>query len=266
MAFKDQLRKKIAINEMAERIRASIGPPDSDRRIDKDLMRRFLAEGPYEKIIARDLELYRLSPEGDPPRFLVLDNDLPVYQTHLQDVVLRKSPLVKEMLSVRNVIKILNDAQVVVSRKEDSLEALRTERVAALDLRFTPEDIDDLVLDGRSALENRYADGVADTLRLLAELLGYREAPAVLQAPHRVVWGAPAGTAGQGQFGPLVIYDPMRNALKRIAKPVGLKDPQAVAHYEAVAAHKRSPDEEGGEVFQTLGRILREGHRPAAER
>ena len=264
MTFRDDLRKKIEINEMADRIRASIGPPDSGRRIDKELARQLLAEGGYEKIIERDLEIYRLSGRGDQPRLLVLDNDLPIYKTSLQDVVLRKSPIVKEMLNIRNVIKILNDAPVVISKKEDSLETLREELVAGLDLHFTQEDIDDLVLDGRSAMENRYAEGVLDTLRLLAELLGYVQAPKVLHVPHLVAWGASGGAAGQRLFGPLVIYDPMHNRLKRIIDPIALNDPEAVARYEAVASHRAAPDEEGGEVFKSLGRAVLEGPRPGA--
>jgi hypothetical protein len=130
MSFKDQLRKKIEINALAARIMASMGPPDSGRRVDKDLVRQLLAEGGYEKIVERDMELYRLSPSGDKPRLLVLDNDLPIYGTGVEDVVLRKSPVVKEMLNIRNVMKILNDADVVISKKDVSLNTLREELIA----------------------------------------------------------------------------------------------------------------------------------------
>jgi hypothetical protein len=190
MSFKDQLRKKIEINTLAGRIKASMGPPDSGRRVDKDLMRQLLAEGGYEKIVERDMELYRLPPSGDKPRLLVLDNDLPIYGTGVEDVVLRKSPVVREMLNIRNVMKILNDADVVISKKDVSLNTLREELIAGLDLRFTAEDIDDLVYDGRSALANRYGEGVQETLRFMADLLGYAPAPKALQVAHHTVWGA----------------------------------------------------------------------------
>ena len=172
MSFKDNLRKKIEINALANRIKASMGPPDSGRRIDKELVRKLIAEGSYERIVARDIELYRLPPLENKPRLLVLDNDLPIYRTSVDDVVLRKSPVVKEMLNIRNVIKILSDADVVVSKKDVSLNTLQEELVAGLDLRFTAEDIEDLVYDGRSALENKSAEGVQETLNLLADRLG----------------------------------------------------------------------------------------------
>ena len=163
MSFKDNLRKKIEINDLVQRIKASMGLPDSGRRVDKDLVRKLLAEGDYEKIVERDMELYRLSPLGNKPRLLVLDNDLSIYRTSVDDVVLRKSPVVKEMLNIRNVIKILNDADVVISKKAVSLSTLQEELVDGLDLRYTPQDIEDLVYDGRSALENKYAEGVQES-------------------------------------------------------------------------------------------------------
>lgn len=261
MAFKDNLRKKIEINDLAGRIAASIGPPDSGRRIDKDLVRKLLAEGGYEKIVARDMEMYRLPPREGETRLLVLDNDLPIYKTSVEDVVLRKSPVVKEMLNIRNVIKILNDGDVVISKKDASIETLRGELVDGLDLRFTREDIEDLVYDGRSALENRYGEGVQETLRLLADLLGYAPAPKALQIPHATIWGASGGDAGRRQFGPLVIYDPMHNVLKRIQGPFHLSDPEAMAAYEAVVSGTKAPDEQGEDVFKALGQDVLVSHR-----
>lgn len=256
MSFKDQLRKKIEINALAARIMASMGPPDSGRRVDKELVRQLLAEGGYEKIVERDMELYRLSPSGDKPRLLVLDNDLPIYGTGVEDVVLRKSPVVKEMLNIRNVMKILNDADVVISKKDVSLNTLREELIAGLDLRFTAEDIDDLVYDGRSALENRYADGVKETLRLLADLLGYAPAPKALQVPHFTVWGAFGESPGGGRFGPIVLYDAMHNTLKQIQQPIDGSNPEDMARYEAVVSGATSADQNGEEVFKALGKRI----------
>ncbi|MEE4112003.1 MAG: hypothetical protein V2I40_04260 [Desulfobacteraceae bacterium] len=257
MSFKDQLRKKIEINELAGRIEASMGPPDSGRRVDKELVRQLLAQGGYEKIVERDMELYRLSPSDGTPRLLVLDNDLPIYGTGVEDVVLRKSPLVKEMLNIRNVMKILNDADVVISKKDVSLNTLREELIAGLDLQFTAEDIDDLVYDGRSAFANRYADGVQETLRFMADLLGYVPAPRALQVPHHVIWGAFGKSAGEPRFGPIVLYDAMHNALKQIQQPIDWSKPEDMARYEAVVSGATSADQNGEEVFKALGqRIL----------
>ena len=256
MSFKDQLRKKIEINALAARIKASMGPPDSGRRVDKDLVRQFLAEGGYEKIVERDMELYRLTPSGDRPRLLVLDNDLPIYGTSVEDVVLRKSPVVKEMLNIRNVMKILNDADVVISKKDVSLNTLREELIAGLDLRFTAEDIDDLVYDGRSALANRYVEGVQETLRFMADLLAYAPAPKALQLPHHTVWGAFVKSPGGTAFGPIVLYDAMHNTLKQIQRPIDWSNPEDMAHYEAVVSDATSADQNGEAVFKALGKRI----------
>lgn len=260
MSFKDNLRKKIEINDLAKRIVASMGPPNSGRRIDKDLVRKLLAEGGYEKLVQRDMELYRLPPLADEPRLLVLDNDLAIYRTSVDDVVLRKSPVVKEMLNIRNVIKILNDADVVISKKEVSLNTLREELIAELDLTFSKDDIADLVLDGRSAVENKYAEGIQETLRLLADLLAYVPAPQALQAPHHTIWCAAGADTGRRRYGPVVFLDHMHNAVKRIASPVDPADPEEMARYAAVLAGKASPDQEGGAVFKALGQDVLEAH------
>lgn len=256
MSFKDNLRKKIEINALSNRIKASMGPPDSGRRIDKDLVRKLLAEGDYEKIIERDMEIYRLSPLGDQPRLLVLDNDLPIYNSRVDDVVLRKSPVVKEMLNIRNVFKILNDADVVISKKDLSLSTLRDELIAGLDLTFTTEDIEDLVYDGRSALENKYAEGVQETLSFFADLLGYMPAPKALRVKHHTIWGGFGESGGRRQFGPVVLYDHMHNTLKYIQPPLDVSNPDDLARYESVVSGTASPDEVGEDVFQALGRSV----------
>lgn len=253
MAFKDNLRKKIAINDRVQRIEATMGPVDSGRRIDKALVRKLLSEGDYEKIVARDLELYRLPSKDDQPRLLVLDNDLPIYSTTVEDVVLRKSPVVREMLNIRNVFKILNDSDVVLSKKDATLETLREELIADLDLHFNREDIDDLVYDGRSALANRYTEGVQETLRLFADLLAYEKPPKAMAIPHNTVLGRKRDVTAKRPFGPLVIYDPMHNTLKSIRQPVDWTDPDALAAYHEAASGGAAPDAEGEEVFKALG-------------
>jgi len=260
MSFKDNLRKKIEINALVNRIKASMGPPDSGRRIDKDLVRKLLAEGGYEKIVERDMELYRLPPLENKPRLLVLDNDLSIYRTGVDDVVLRKSPVVKEMLNIRNVIKILSDADVVVSKKDVSLNTLQEELMAGLDLRFTAEDIEDLVYDGRSALENKYAEGVQETLTLLADLLGYVPAPKALRVNHCVIWGSASGRAKPAQFGPMVLYDSMHGTLKQIQQPIDLSNPDDLARYEAIVSGTISADETGEDVFKVLGESILATH------
>jgi hypothetical protein len=187
---------------------------------------------------------------------LVLDNDLPIYGTGVEDVGLRKSPVVREMLNIRNVMKILNDADVVISKKDVSPNTLCEELIAGLDLRFTAEDIDDPVYDGRSALANRYGEGVQETLRFMADLLGYVPAPKALQVAHHTVWGAWGKIPGGTVFGPIVLYDAMHNSLKQIRQPIDWSNPEDMARYEAVVSGATSADQNGEDVFTALGKRI----------
>jgi hypothetical protein len=251
MGFKANLLKKMEIDRTAAKIAASIGPPDSGRRIDKPLARGFLETAGYAKTIERDLELYRLPPLEGRERILVLDNDLPIYATTLADVVLRKSPIVKEMLNIRNVRKILNDTDVLLSKKDATIQTLRDEMIAGLDLRFTAADIDDIYNDGRASLESQYAEGIEETLRLLGELLGYAPPPAALRQAHCLISGRPSSPPGQ-TFGPAVIFNRMHLTLKLIEAKVMLADEAAVAQFQKIAAGEAEADATGAEVLAYL--------------
>ena len=112
MSFKENLLKKIQIDRLADRVSASLKPrEDGVVKVDKSAMQQLLEMASYRHLHERDLDLY-ISP--DTTRILVLDNELARYATSVEDVALRKSPTLKEMLSIRNAIKILNDSDVVV--------------------------------------------------------------------------------------------------------------------------------------------------------
>ena len=251
MGFRENILKKMALDRTAAKIAASIGPPDSGRRIDKTLTREFLAAGGYEKIIERDLELYRLAPKDGRARILVLDNDLPIYAATPADVGMRKSPIVKEMLNIRNILKILNDGDVLISKKDESLQTLREEMIASLDLHFEAADIEDIYNDGRASIESKYQEGVEETLRIFAELLGYVSPPAVLRQAHCMIVGRPSSPPGK-TFGPAVLFNRMHFTLKLIDTAVILADEAAVAQFEKIAAGDANADATGDEALAYL--------------
>ena len=251
MGFKANILKKMAIERTAAKIAASIGPPGSDRRIDKELTRGFLSSGGYEQIIERDLELYRLAPQAGRERILVLDNDLPIYATTPADVGMRKSPIVKEMLNIRNVFKILNDADVMLSKKDDSIQTLREEMIAGLDLRYAAADIEDIYNDGRASLESQYAEGVEETLQIFAELLGYGPPPKVLLQARGMIVGRPSSPPGKS-FGPAVLFNRMHFTLKLVDRAVLLADEAAVVEFQKIAAGDANADATGTEALAYL--------------
>jgi hypothetical protein len=249
MSFKENMLRKISIERLAQTVSASLGPPGSSTRLDKDAMRKLLEMSPFRLREERDLDLYIRDSGARFPDILVLDNELPIYRTTVEDVVLRKSPYVKEMVNFRNVIKILKDSDVKISRKEDSVAAVRQACLEQLDLSHSAEDIENIAYDGAGSLESRYAEGVLENLAIFAELLELRPAPKPLRVPHHTVYAA---RAGEKTFGPVVIYGRVHNTLKMIDTPIDSGDPGQMEHYRRVVEGASPPAVEGPEVFKAM--------------
>jgi hypothetical protein len=253
MAFKDNLLRKIRIDALAARVLASIGPEGGETRLDRAAMRELLSLSPYAPHRERDLELFVNTEGAAPPRVLVLDNELPVYRTSVQDVAMRKSPEVREMVSLGNIVKILKDSDVKVSRKADSLRAVQAESIARLELRFEAEDIDAIRREGIASIEGRYAEGVNEALALFAELLGYRVPPRPFALPHCTVYAALYRTdRGEDVVGPAVAYDLRRHRLKLTEEPFGSSQKESVERFHRFAAGDGPAAAEGAAVFERL--------------
>ena len=80
------------------------------------------------------LHLYVRPLEGEIMEVVVFDNELPIYHTTVADVALRKSPHWQEMFSTKNIRKIMNDKDVIISKGKESLKGLHSNALALLDL------------------------------------------------------------------------------------------------------------------------------------
>ncbi len=254
MSFKENLLKKIKIDRMSKLVLNSIGTPDSGRKIDKETMRKLLDMSPYKFRQERDLELYIKGAEDEGvEKILVLDNDLAIYKTTVEDVGMRKSPIIKEMLSIRNVIKILNDKDVVISKKGESLKTIQNELIEMIDLSFNKSDIEEIEKDGLDGLEKWDADGVLECLSMFAELLGYRPPPKAMKIVNHIVIGSlTKKESGEVMFGPVVIYSTTNNYLKLIDEQVGSLDKAKIELMQNIAVGKETAPFEGPLVFQYL--------------
>jgi len=254
MSFKENLLKKIKIDRMSKLVLNSIGTPDSGRKIDKETMRKLLEMSPYKFRQERDLDLYIKGAEEEGiEKILVLDNDLAIYKTTVEDVGMRKSPIIKEMLSIRNVIKILNDKDVVISKKGESLKTIQNELIEMIDLSFNKSDIEEIEKDGLDALEKWDADGVMECLSLFAELLGYGSPPKAMKIiNHSVMGSLTKKESGEVMFGPVVIYNTTNNYLKLIDEQIGSLDKAKIELMHHIAVGKEDAPFEGHLVFQFL--------------
>ena len=253
MSFKENLLKKIQINQLARKVLASLGSPTSGSKIDKDAMRSILALSPYQYRKERDLDLYIEGFADEPGKILVLDNELPIYRTTVEDVVIRKSPYTKEMLKIRNIIKILKDSDVKISRKEESLQIVRQESIDRLDLTYDAADIEAIAKEGVDSLENGYTEGISESLSLFAELLGHQPPPKEFRLRHHEISGTSAGRqSGEIVYGPAVILSLTDNSLRMIEDKISSLDKAKVELFHQVARGEEKPSAEGKEVFRYL--------------
>ena len=93
------------------------------------------------------------------------------------------------MVSIRNAIKILSDSDVVISKREESVNTIRKQSIDLLDLSFNKSDLEDIEKEGSASLENAYADGVTESLSLFAELLGFSSPPKAFKMRHCEIMG-----------------------------------------------------------------------------
>ncbi len=253
MSYKDNLLKKIEIDHLTRRIGTMIGTVDSGKRIDKTDLGRLLAFFPWTRKQERDLTLYLEAEGAEKTRILVADNDLTLYHTTSQDVLLRKSPTVKEMVSIKNAIKILNDHDVVVSKKEETLATVQAICIGELDLDYTADDIDELAREGKAFLENGSSDGVRESLMLFAELLQLETAPKAFAMQHHDIYGKKGThTNGALSFGPLVMYSLANNALVCLETVLSSRDKSRFNRLKAASGGEADVAAKGTAVFDLM--------------
>jgi hypothetical protein len=226
---------------------------ESGSKVDKEAMRSLLEMSPYQHQKARDLDLYVEGINQEQKKILVLDNELPIYQTTIDDVAMRKSPLIKEMVKIRNIIKILKDTDVKLSRKNESVLAIQKECIDQLDLSFNASDIDEIAKDGQASLERDYPDGVVECLELFAELLDYKPAPKTFQlGRHKIVGALTTKDGGEVLYGPMIIYSLIHGTLKLINEQISSFDKTKIELFQQVTAGKQKAAAEGPDVFEYL--------------
>jgi len=259
MGFKDNLIKKIQIDTLARDVIATMGPPESGQRVDKEIMVRLLETESFRSVNERDLVLYILEGDETGGRILVLDNDLAIFHTSVADIALRKSPYIKEMVSIRNIKKILNDTDIVESKKESSVKTVQQLCVDTLDISYDASDIDALAKDGAEALEAGDEGAVRETITLFADLLDLRSAPKPFRVDRFEMMGILSDREDSEKlFGPGIIFDPLGHTLKWIETPIGSFDKKRIQHLHKVARGDETADAEGTAVFQMLkGAVLK---------
>ena len=173
MSFKENLKAKINLDRLLKKLVSTIREPPGKRWVDKVLTQELLdmTDLKHEKVSY--LHLYIRPLEGEIMEVLVFDNELPIYHTTVADVALRKSPYWQEMFSIRNIRKIMNDKDVVISKGKESLKRIHANALALLDLTYTGDDLTLLLEDARSGLDRKSIVQIQESLDLFVDLLDF---------------------------------------------------------------------------------------------
>jgi hypothetical protein len=257
VGFKENLLLKMEIDRLARKVTNSLGSGASGSKVDKDSMRRLLELAGYTHQRRRQMDLYHKDTQNEKGIILVLDNDLTIYETNQDDVVMRKNPFIKEMVSIRNIIKILNDKDVVISRKADSVQRIQKACLETIDLSYSDSDIADITHQGLVSLSSAYAEGIKESLAMFAELLGYRPPPNKFKLRHCEVSGAlhlPA--SGETVFGPAVLFSLIDNQVKLIDRAINANDIDDMGFYQKVGSGDEKAPVEGDAVFHYLEKAV----------
>jgi hypothetical protein len=174
MSFKENLRAKIKLDKLLQRLISTMREPPGKRWLDKVLTQELLAVTDFEHKKVKDLQLYLRPLEGEIMEVVVLDNELPIYRATVADVALRKSPYWQQMFSIRNIKKIMNDQDVILSKGKKSIKRLHANAVALLDLTYTRDDLALLLEDARQGLEKKSIEQLQESLDLFFELLDFQ--------------------------------------------------------------------------------------------
>ena len=253
MSFKENLLKKIRINGLVRKIVVSMGSVESGKRTDIKAVRELLEMSPYTHQKERDLDLYIKKTHGEKHHLIVLGNDLPMYLTTVADVTMRRSPTVREMISIRNAFKILNDTDILIQKGSETLETIQKACIDQLDLSYDKTDLAQIAADGVAALENAYQDGVIESLSLFGELLGFQQPPKRFVVGHFFIVGWISTKPKEGTcFGPMVLYGKIHNDLKFIDERIPVLDIDKVEWMHQITKGMLPATLEGPHVFETL--------------
>ena len=261
MSFKENLKAKINIERHLEKLVSTIREPPGTCWLDKVLTRELLEMTDFEHKEVRALQLYIRPLEGEIMEVLLLDNELPIYHTTLADVALRKSPRWQEMFSIRNIKKILNHHDVLVSRGKESLKRIHANALALLDLTYTGDDLALLLEDARRGLERKSIGQIQESLDLFVDLLDFKPLPLDVLERDLQIFARPGHKNGHvPAFEHLIIFDEETLSLglkKGTFSPEKDMDLAWVMQYDR---GEKTADIEGMDVFKFLVELALEVH------
>jgi len=262
MSFKENLKANIKLDRLFQSLLSTAREAPGRRWLNKELTQELLAMTDFEHKKVRNLHLYIRPLEGEIMEVAVLDNELPIYHTTVDDVTLRKSPYWQQMFSIRNVRKIMNDHDVIASKGKESLKRLHANALALLDLSYTGDDLALLLDDARRGLEQKSIAQIQESLDLFVQLLGFQPLSLEVLEPGFQSFAMPKLNGGVvPSFEHLVLFNEETFSLglkKGTFRPQSDSDLGWVMQY---ARGEERPDLQGIDVFGFLAELaVEKGH------
>ena len=259
MSFKGNLKAKIKLDRLLRKLVSTMREPPGKRWLDKVLTQELLAITDFEHKKVRDLHLYVRPLEGEIMEVAVLDNELPIYHTTVADVTLRKSPYWQQMFSIRNVRKIMNHHDVLVSKGKESIKRLHANALALLDLTYNRDDLALLLEDARQGLERKSLARIQESVDLFFELLDFQPVSLERLEQDLQIFARPKPNGGAvPTFEHLILFDQENLALSLRKGVFSPQDDLDLAWVMRYARGEETGDLQGVDVFEFLAELALE--------
>jgi hypothetical protein len=259
MSFKENLKAKIKLDKLLQRLISTMREPPGRRWLDKVLTQELLDMTDLEQKKVRDLHLYVRPLEGEIMEVLVLDNELPIYHTTVADVALRKSPYWQQMFSIRNIKKIMNDQDVIISKGKESLKRLHVNALALLDLSYDRDDLALLLEDARQGLERKSVVQIQESFDLFFELLAFQPVPLGMLERDLQIFARPKPNGGVvPTFEHIILFDEGNLSLGLKKGAFSPQSDSDVAWVMQYVRGEETADLQGIEVFEFLTELALE--------
>ncbi len=250
MNFKENVLAKICRDKLKRTVSHSLSSNSGNRKTNKKAMADLLLSAGYHHDCIRETDLYLLDDTDDVTDIIVLDNELACYRTSLADVLLRKSPTLKEMISIRNAIKILNDSDVVTGKGDKTIDKVHWESLEKLDLHFNAQDIKKMFGEYEMDFRVDHLESVRESVSVFSELAGFTNVPVFLEERGTLIRCRKiSDEENRIKYGPFVIYDEHGNNLKQVDAYVFKSEKQKILRLKAIIQGKDSPSRKGRDVY-----------------
>jgi len=112
------------------------------------------------------------------------------------------------MFSIRNIRKIMNDQDVIISKGKESLKSLHANAMALLDLTYTRDDLTLLLEDARQGLDQKSIAQIQESFDLFFELLDFQPVSlGVLEKDLQIFAGPKLNGGAVPTFEHLILFD-----------------------------------------------------------